>query len=275
MISNHKYFHWYYFNEGKEHYYNIGSGLFIWLFLSITQPFGIYDNNVSNYWLLVLFLLPFGSVFTFVSYFIDFLFIRLLGIKIKKKFNLDFRVWLFKLLLLIHALFYFRNFLCDGRCMDFSEYLQLWLACILLFSFTYFPFMLYAKYLYFHKMVGTSEGNKDFFELVGEGKEKLFLEDEKLIYFKSDDNYVEVYFLNETGKLEKTLFRATLKSIENQITQKHQFIRTHRSYIVNIRYAYPAKTKDVLEIKTEHESFQLPISKKYQSTIANLFIHPK
>lgn len=54
---------------------------------------------------------------------------------------------------------------------------------------------------------------------------------EALRYFQSSANYVEVFFWSEM-KLQRRVIRATLKDIEQQISQNSQFFRCHKSYLV-------------------------------------------
>ncbi len=57
----------------------------------------------------------------------------------------------------------------------------------------------------------------------------------EIIFIKSADNYVEVGF-HEGGEIRKKMIRNTLKNIEKQLKEFNNFIRTHRSSIVNIQY---------------------------------------
>ncbi len=76
MIANHKYFFWSYWEQKKGHWYNIGTGFFIWIFLFFTLPFGMYANNIESNLLLLLILLPFGIIWPFLSFSTDWLIIR-------------------------------------------------------------------------------------------------------------------------------------------------------------------------------------------------------
>ncbi len=274
MYSGHKYFHWLYYDKGKRHHFNIISGLFIWLFLSITQPFGIYENNISSYGLLMILLLPFGLLFTIVSYSTEFLAVNLLPKDIRQHHRLDLNIWFVKVLITIQVSYMARSLLCDGLCVDLGEYLQSWLAFILLFSFTYFPFLLYAKYLYFHGMIGREVADNTSVEIRGEGKQRLVMSKDKIIYLKSDDNYVEVHTVTDETTTGKVLLRATLKYIETQLIDEQQFVRIHRSYLINMRYV-SGHNKEVLRLRHGDKHWELPVSKKYQNEVAALFIHPK
>ena len=70
-------------------------------------------------------------------------------------------------------------------------------------------------------------------EIISESKKDNFVINEKdLIFFKSEDNYCKVSYLND-NKVEIQLLRITLKNIEKQLEHFPGIIRCHRSYIVN------------------------------------------
>jgi hypothetical protein len=239
------------------------------------MPFGIYENNFSSFWYLAVFLLPFGFLWSAVSYLLDFIMNRATSFESEKDYKKDFFIWLLKILVLIHVFFVLRGILCDWKCVDLYEYLELWSACLLIMAFTYFPFMLYGKYLYYHGLVGKEASNSDSINLSGEGKEELTLNKDNIIYLKSDDNYVDIHFINETNQIEKVVIRATLKFLENQLAEHRQFVRIHRSYLVNIHYALATRKRDTILMKYNSFSEDLPVSRKYQTSLSNLFIRHK
>jgi hypothetical protein len=65
--------------------------------------------------------------------------------------------------------------------------------------------------------------------------ENLTLLISEVVFIQSADNYVEVTFM-EGQKLKKALIRNTLKNIELQIKQYSNFIRCHRTFVVNLHY---------------------------------------
>jgi hypothetical protein len=56
-----------------------------------------------------------------------------------------------------------------------------------------------------------------------------------VVFIQSADNYVEIAYM-DGDKIKKELIRNTLKNIELQIKQYSNFIRCHRTYIVNMHY---------------------------------------
>lgn len=53
-----------------------------------------------------------------------------------------------------------------------------------------------------------------------------------LLFIKSDGNYVEIY-LEENNQINKLVHRVSLRTIENELGNYPNIVRTHRSYIVN------------------------------------------
>ena len=64
--------------------------------------------------------------------------------------------------------------------------------------------------------------------------ERLDLLSSDLLLITATDNYVEIYFL-EGEKLQKRLFRNTLKSLQEILTNYPEFFRTHKKHLVNLK----------------------------------------
>lgn len=81
------------------------------------------------------------------------------------------------------------------------------------------------------KLESLKENNAahDVFEYNG-----FKIELKRLSYIKSDGNYCSFFYENDNS-MSKKLIRITLKEIEEQITAKDNFIRCHKSYIVNVQ----------------------------------------
>lgn len=65
--------------------------------------------------------------------------------------------------------------------------------------------------------------------------ENLTLLVAEVVFIQSADNYVEIVYM-DGDKFKKELIRNTLKNIELQIKQYSNFIRCHRTCIVNMHY---------------------------------------
>jgi len=62
--------------------------------------------------------------------------------------------------------------------------------------------------------------------------EDLTLHPEQILFLEAADNYVRVHYL-ENGTLRKHLLRTTMKSLGDLLGEQEQFIRVHKSYLVN------------------------------------------
>lgn len=98
-------------------------------------------------------------------------------------------------------------------------------------------------------------------------KDKFDIELSNILYFQSDDNYVNIFYL-QNGSLSKRLMRITLSQIESQLKDFDQIVRCHRSFVVNLD-----KVKSV-EGKSQHYSFvipqlpnSIPVSKTFPKSI--------
>jgi hypothetical protein len=79
-------------------------------------------------------------------------------------------------------------------------------------------------------------GEDEKVEIFSENKsDKLSLKYKNIILIKSANNYIEIFFV-ENDIVEKKLIRNTLKNIEQQLVEKTNFIRCHRTSIVNNFY---------------------------------------
>ncbi len=64
--------------------------------------------------------------------------------------------------------------------------------------------------------------------------EDISLHAQKLIYLKSESNYVKICYFNKDNQVTSVLIRNTISSLENHL-EKYEFLkRCHRSYIVNL-----------------------------------------
>ncbi len=66
------------------------------------------------------------------------------------------------------------------------------------------------------------------------GTKELELLSDDFLFAKSDDNYVELFYL-ENGKQSRKVVRNTLKNISTCLPDHHHFLRCHKSYIVHLK----------------------------------------
>jgi LytTr DNA-binding domain-containing protein len=80
----------------------------------------------------------------------------------------------------------------------------------------------------------TSATNSELLRFTGENKDELLeLPGNALYYMVSQDNYVE-FVWEEKGNVKRALLRSTLSSVEEILTDRPSFFRSHRAYVVNL-----------------------------------------
>lgn len=73
-----------------------------------------------------------------------------------------------------------------------------------------------------------------------------------IYYFVSDDHYVTIF-----GKKEPLRYRNKIGDVEEELSERKEFVRIHRSHIVNLRYV-SAVEKDLLVLE---DGTSLPINR--------------
>jgi len=96
---------------------------------------------------------------------------------------------------------------------------------------------------------------------------------QSLLYIKSADNYVDVWFM-EKGKMKSRLIRSTIKRLERK-NEGNNIVRCHRSYMVNLLAVKgcsqaSGKLKIYLD---DRKNIVIPVSVKYASSVLE-FLKP-
>ena len=111
-----------------------------------------------------------------------------------------------------------------------------------------------------------------YIELISENEsDNLRIQVSAIVFVRSADNYVEVGY-QEGNEVKKKMIRNTLKNVEQQLRDFNNFIRTHRTSIVNIQ-----------NIDKQHKNFNtywlslvntietIPVSRQYLMVVKELF----
>lgn len=264
-----KFFHWFYYQWKKHYYFNFSIGLITWIYQGLELPFNAAIDNTSNFFILFFILLPFGLAWPVLSYAIDFVVKNILNFKVVENENRAFGVLLTKVLIFIHAALVLQGYFCYWECFSLIGYLELWLNSLMLIGGIYFIFTIYARNRFFH-FSKKEDAQKGKFEFKGSGKNSLWLNLENLVYIKSDDNYVDLVSLGENGDVSTEILRTTLGSISKQLAAQGEFIKVHRSFIVNLRYVIKLTEKKILIIGNKETEFKITVSATYFSKLKNL-----
>lgn len=265
MVSNHKYYYWYYTIKNNHLLFNLGTAAFVWSFLFIAKPFGIGDSNVSLV-VLSIYLLLFALTWVFISYSTDFFTRIIVNTRAEENEKRSLIIFLIKNFLLVHSILIIRLALCNWSCIDLLEYAEVWLATIFSIGLSYLIYTFHAKYRYFKNMVGKGF-DAELVVINSTGKYQFKEYPEKIVYFKSEDNYVRIVYLDEKERLKSDLIRLTLVSVENQIKSFSQFTRIHRSYMVNLNFLKHNSVGEFVDVLTGSDFLQLPVSRTYKKAL--------
>jgi LytTr DNA-binding domain len=177
--------------------------------------------------------------------------------------------------------------------------------------FTSIPFLMFAGFLFYKKDTDSQEGKEiapfmeekesDELKSIDENLESVetppqYIEAEvdnviklsditkknvfeitkkQLIYIESTNNYVEIFYTDESNVLNRTLLRQTLKEIDNQLVKEgNAFCRCHNEYIIN--------KEKIISITGNAKGYQLilrgsnkpiPVSRSKNEKLITQFIH--
>ncbi len=93
------------------------------------------------------------------------------------------------------------------------------------------------------------------------------LQVDNLIMIKSADNYVEIFY-KENEKIQQKLIRNTLKNIDNQLKKYSEFIRCHRSCIINKKYVHDfSHNYTGYRLKLSGYNEDVPVSRQYLNSV--------
>jgi hypothetical protein len=96
------------------------------------------------------------------------------------------------------------------------------------------------------------------------GKAVLTLPLKNILYFKSEDNYILLYY-KQDNQARKELIRTNLKKLEQELNFAN-LIRIHRSFMINTQNLLSAaRTSRGYQVKMDSTEEPLPVSATYQS----------
>jgi LytTr DNA-binding domain len=112
----------------------------------------------------------------------------------------------------------------------------------------------------------TSENEKAVF--IGDNaNEKLEIDGSNFICAESEENYTTLYYL-ENESIKKTLFRVSLKKLENQNEKLPNFYRCHKSFYVNLdKVNQLSGNAQGYKLHFEHLQFFIPVSRSLNAVI--------
>jgi DNA-binding LytR/AlgR family response regulator len=120
------------------------------------------------------------------------------------------------------------------------------------------------------KQFSESYSNKHI-EIVSDNESDNFkIQVSEIVFVKSADNYVEIGFHDE-GTVKKKMVRNTLRNVEHQLSEFNNFIRTHRTSLVNIQYIDKLnKNFNSYWLSLDKTKETIPVSRQYLMAVKDL-----
>ncbi len=102
-------------------------------------------------------------------------------------------------------------------------------------------------------------------------KLRLVIAPEAVMFIKSEDNYVQIHYLDK-DRAKKFILRSSMRALEESVG-KHGLVRCHRSYFINpsyIRIVHRDSSGLIVAELNQSGYESIPISRKYQDAIMKL-----
>ena len=251
----------------------MSSGVF--LFILFFQPFPLETLNYDNR---LLFVLGFGAI----TFFITFIVLILLPLLLPRLFTIS--DWEYgpplgqSLLFIVITTTAFAFYIRYVGHVNLSLYIMFKVALVCLFPLIILIVLYRNKSLkqavsilqeqnkeYYAKIERyENSGGEDVIDIVSDNKsDRLNLKFNDIVFVKSADNYIEICFM-EGESVEKKMLRSTLRNIEAQLSNHMNFIRCHRTRIINILYIEKlVRSYGTYNIKLNCCDENIPVSRQY------------
>lgn len=261
----------------------MGISISVFLFILFFQPFDTANFEFENK---LLFITGFGLITFLVQVLVQVAFQKyLIQLKTNGEDNsLPDSVYNFSLLALVSVAFVFYLRYVGGTIITFNIVLRVVIICLSIpvtihlknkFNWLHerYKSLLQENLLFQGKLKQFSESYANrFIDLNSDNEsDNIRVQVSSIVFVKSADNYVEVGFLEGT-EVKKKMIRNTLKNIETQLKEFNNFIRTHRSSIVNIQYIDKLnKNFNTYWLTLDGTKELIPVSRQYLMAIKDLF----
>ena len=242
-------------NTSIKHNIIIGALMSVWsfLFAFFSKPFEHGTMDMEK-WIYVSVGYSLIAFFTYVivSYYQKYLYEKLTN----WSFPLEISVYvLFYGLYILITYIYYKSAIIDG-IYDFTRYFtEIIINVILILT----PLLFFVR-RYAQKLIHVKE---DDITITGDNKlDILKIKQSELICISNSQNYVEIFYLDNT-ELKSKLLRNSLKKIQ---TDFEFLIQIHRSHLINPSHFKSWKDSTTISLT----QMELPVSKNYKSQLLSL-----
>lgn len=252
--------------------------IFFYCFIIFFLPFGVNNYDPNHQY-------TFNFLFEIFYFFLPLLAFSLLNEIVLRPFVLkkvSFRriiLWSFwTLFFLSTVIFITYNILGEWHDFTLNSYLEFLIQVPLVLLFPIVGVFFFFRYQSLQNQIEqiltskeTMLDEQQLLEFKGQGsKDRITLSLSNFLYGKSQDNYVELYFL-ENGELKKFLIRS---SLNNLLVSVHSevIVRCHRSYFINLLHVSAVKGGNYeMTLHIDTKDTVIPVSKSYrESTLKHL-----
>ena len=92
------------------------------------------------------------------------------------------------------------------------------------------------------------------------------------LYAKSDDNYVNIYYLNNTS-ISRKMIRITLKKMDSLFVEHKDILKCHKSYIVNLKHVHRVSgNAQGYKLHIRNKDIIVPVSRALNKIIRSHFV---
>lgn len=250
-------------NNLRHFLFSIVLGLWVACFLFFTEPFELWRFKLKTKLILVL---GYGCI-AILCYGITLLFQHQILKKSiwKVKHEILFMVLICLVGLLLYYSFYY------VMVPHHTKAYSVWLYFKLIYSralLIILPIVIIGRYFLVERK--TTENKK--ITISGAGKKEFAnLYFSQIVYIKSSNNYVEVFY-KENETINKKVIRKTFKSIVEEFPE---LLRTHRSFLINPSYFKTFSTGKNLMMAILEHNIEIPISNTYKKEVEATLIRHK
>lgn len=149
-----------------------------------------------------------------------------------------------------------------------SSFITMFATCIYPYGFLWLGLELYARNNEENEPVDESSLIRFYDEYK---KLRLVIASEAIMFIKSEDNYVQIHYLDK-GRTKKFILRSSMRALEEDMS-RHGLVRCHRSYFINPAYIriVHRDSAGLIVAELNQEGYEgIPISRKYQDVITKL-----
>lgn len=149
-----------------------------------------------------------------------------------------------------------------------AAYLNLLAITVYPFGFLWLGFELYARD---REESGPADDNSLIRFYDEYRKLRLVIAPDAVVFIKSEDNYVQIHYLDR-NRVRKFMLRSSMRALEEDLS-RHGLVRCHRSYFINPLFIKIVHRDDSGQIvaQLKPDGFDsIPISRKYQDEISRL-----